>query len=620
MGAYHTELARIATERLSGLLTQARIVKQQTTIDPPLLVSELTTGDKPLLGPADADETHKTAIEVAAKNVFYAVTASTDIEDPAFVQIWNLLDILQYSGDRDQCLPHLVFLLIEELLDSQSIEGCRIVFNYLESRRENLIAKSSRNKDLVILRSCNELLRRLSRAEDAVFCGRVYIFLFQTFPLGDKSSVNLRGDFHVENVTTFEEYLKSSEAEDDSMNVDTEESIEPANEKAKLEQDIEPKESTPSTQERKPDTQDIDALYPVFWSLQHAFSNPTTLFEEANFKEFQKGLEATIDKFKEVPKVIQTSETEGKRGVKRRSSDDQDESATTFNPKYLTSRDLFKLELSDLAFQRHILVQALILIDFLSSLTEKSKQKPYYVKAQKAMQYTFTLGEQQAEWASGIKNTIANYLRDGPDGSFYYRMVDTVLSRDKNWVRWKMENCTPFTRDRVPTKEFLEAKSGAQKLADSNNILRPKRFGGLNLEFLSNTQGKKGLERLKRGNRFVVPNVDSYVKEVESIELDLEMVTSEQEKRDMEEEKANKTWRALRIASKDKLSSFDRLADGKNLERLFQPATTVEATGGEDSAPSGPEDRDAVPPEQHQSAEEQRADQRSQVTTGTAAE
>jgi hypothetical protein len=52
------------------------------------------------------------------------------------------------------------------------------------------------------------------------------------------------------------------------------------------------------------------------------------------------------------------------------------------------------LQLSDLAFQRHILVQALILLDFLLALTEKSKSKPLYQNAQKAMQYHFTLREE----------------------------------------------------------------------------------------------------------------------------------------------------------------------------------------------------------------------------------
>jgi THO complex subunit 1 len=175
--------------------------------------------------------------------------------------------------------------------------------------------------------------------------------------------------------------------------------------------------------------------------------------------------------------------------------------------------------LSDLAFQRHILVQALILIDFILSLTDKSKKKPYQINAQKALQYNFTLSEEdvsphdcsslcydklslrqgQAEWALGIKNTIATYLQDAPDGKFYYRMVDTVLSRDKNWVRWKMENCPPIIRDRVSTKALQDAKSGARRAFASK---RSKvNAMGLDLTFLSDVDGSSGLGRLKDADR-----------------------------------------------------------------------------------------------------------------------
>lgn len=40
----------------------------------------------------------------------------------------------------DICSAQLVLLLIEELLDSQSLAQCRTVFNFLESRREAIIA------------------------------------------------------------------------------------------------------------------------------------------------------------------------------------------------------------------------------------------------------------------------------------------------------------------------------------------------------------------------------------------------------------------------------------------------------------------------------------------------
>ena len=279
------------------------------------------------------------------------------------------------------CSPQLVLLLLEELLDSLSIEKCQIALGYLESRREVLIAVGrfrillldklirlqarSQSKDLVILRLCNELLRRLSRAEDPVFCGRVYIFLFRSFPLGDKSSVNLRGKFHTENVTTFEDFLAGSVPIEDEMQVDTSSSksdvkdgIPPGNERQADSNDPEnivkarvpatdsttwPKDDEKPPKNGKP-TMTVDELYPVFWSLQHLFSNPPQLFEELKFQEFQRGLEATLAKFKEVPTVIQAGDSARKVGTQSRPNDTHDQFASAFNPKYLTSRDLFKLE------------------------------------------------------------------------------------------------------------------------------------------------------------------------------------------------------------------------------------------------------------------------------------
>lgn len=51
----------------------------------------------------------------------------------------DILDVGLWMGPNvstEQCEPGLIFWLIEELLDSQTIDGCRKVFDYLESRRE----------------------------------------------------------------------------------------------------------------------------------------------------------------------------------------------------------------------------------------------------------------------------------------------------------------------------------------------------------------------------------------------------------------------------------------------------------------------------------------------------
>jgi THO complex subunit 1 len=224
------------------------------------------------------------------------------------------------------CDPALLFWLVEELLDSQTIAGCRKVFDFLESRRERITAKHFKQKKLVILRTCNELLRRLSRALDPAFCGRVFIFMFQSFPLGDKSSVNLRGEYHVENVTTFDEEVAvaDADADADKMDVDT---------------DAKPQKDKPL---------DPDALYPIFWSLQESFNQPKKLFDPAHFAAFKTGLEATMATFRSV-KPEQSSRAKEKPAeempcLKRKRDDVDDELASGFNPKYLTSRDLFKLE------------------------------------------------------------------------------------------------------------------------------------------------------------------------------------------------------------------------------------------------------------------------------------
>lgn len=279
----------------------------------------------------------------------------------------------------EQCEPGLIFWLIEELLDSQTIDGCRKVFDYLESRRErntkvcdNLVPylfmccsltipkKHFKQKSLVILRSCNELLRRLSRAEDTVFCGRVFIFLFQSFPLGDKSAVNLRGEYHTENVTTFDEDATHGSTKDDEMDIESS-NREDASAGAEAGADSQdPSQNSPkapklvvSRSDEKKETEetkiDLDSLYPMFWSLQAYFSAPTKAFDPQHFTTFKSGLEATLSTFRSIHMDMENSgatrtSEESRRYTKRKRTTDGPEIASSFNPKYLTSRDLFDLE------------------------------------------------------------------------------------------------------------------------------------------------------------------------------------------------------------------------------------------------------------------------------------
>lgn len=224
------------------------------------------------------------------------------------------------------------------MLDSQTISQCQKVIDFLESRRQRITARHFKQKHLVILRSCNELLRRLSRAEDTAFCGRVFIFMFQSFPLGDKSSVNLRGEYHIENVTAYDHTEPEAEESQDKMDVDKENKSQP---------------KAVSFDSHKPAPQDEavkpDALYPIFWSLQKEFSQPRKLFDASGLEGFKRGLEATLKTFKSVqdeqearpPKSADDHNGNLKR---KRETDGESGLSSAFNPKYLTSRDLFELE------------------------------------------------------------------------------------------------------------------------------------------------------------------------------------------------------------------------------------------------------------------------------------
>lgn len=431
-------------------------------------------------------------------------------------------------------------------------------------------------KHLIILRSCNELLRRLSRAEDTVFCGRVFIFLFQSFPLGDKSSVNLRGEFHLENVTVYDkDNMKSADAiKPMDIDVNPDQTASEAGTPAAAST---AKEETPGPGKEHPkiakddSPPDLDSLYPIFWAMQANFSYPIRLFQPENLTSFKESLSATLYCFQKVHSNILASTNrldESKRGVKRKRSGSGLEFSNSVNTKYLTNRDLFDLEVHDIAFRRHILVQALIILDFLLSLTTSARLK-LSDSMNKAVLYPFTLSEEDAAWALSTKASIASYLQqgNGNEGKFYYRMVDTVLSRDKNWVRWKADSCPSIDRPPVTVEEYLDAQQRLKKLCSKHPLPPPP--GAAELDFLSNNMS---LDILKDQVKLSIPTPETFYKGIKNDELDAEMGTPEEIKA-AKDAKQSKLWRALR-ASKTRFNLCERIDNGKNLEALLQENMT----------------------------------------------
>lgn len=136
------------TTEFQSALTTARDLKTHASVEPPLSASDyeehLSEIGKRVPG---KDETRtgsrSMVIEAAARNVLFSRIAISAINDADFVDVWNLLDLVQFCADKGYCEAGLTLRLIEELLDGQTIDGCRGVFDYLESRCERLVGVRS---------------------------------------------------------------------------------------------------------------------------------------------------------------------------------------------------------------------------------------------------------------------------------------------------------------------------------------------------------------------------------------------------------------------------------------------------------------------------------------------
>ena len=107
---------------------------------------------------------------------------------------------------------------MEEFVDCTVIEIGKLIFEYMQSRSTRLVEgfNPSKGKGPILLRTTNELKRRLSRETDAAFIGRIMIFISLLLPPWERSGVNLRGNYNVESITKYEEL----EQDENKMEVD----------------------------------------------------------------------------------------------------------------------------------------------------------------------------------------------------------------------------------------------------------------------------------------------------------------------------------------------------------------------------------------------------------------
>jgi THO complex subunit 1 len=254
------------------------------------------------------------------------------------------MELVIESVQQDMCSPLCPFLMMSDIFDTSTLQECEPFFHFVEKHvstwKNHIFFDKGKN---YLLRMCNDLLRRLSRSQNTIFCGRIQLFLAHLFPLEEKSGLNLVSQFNVDNRTTY----------------NTKSEVFPTRKKSEGEVGSEDGDSGEVKDDVKPATVDqiVDyALYRKFWSLQDFFNKPVKLFDKSAWKMFSSNLSAVI-------KVFESYKLDDVKFQKAPLTGTED----VYFAKYLTNEKLLDLQLNDTTFRRNILLQLLIVFQYLNA-------------------------------------------------------------------------------------------------------------------------------------------------------------------------------------------------------------------------------------------------------------
>lgn len=461
------------------------------------------------------------AIETTLRDILY------DICDQGVAEvdrITALLDAAVLLARRGKCSRDTPLQLLEEALDTRTVESCDRLFAWLEENRAGVTEKMGAG--LTLLRLCNELLRRLSKGRDNIFCGRILVFLSQVFPLSERSAVNRSGEYNTEKSLDVEEDDGDEPMEDGDGDDSSVESI-------------------------------AARIYRPLWSLQKVFTFPPSLKEIDVRDRFKAALTATVDAFAAVQKL---------NGDAERRAAEQPQVQSYFTPRHLKARELLPLELADVSFRRHICVQALIILDFLSLHGSKARSLP--AETSKSMQPTFKLRPEDETWLRRTEVHIQTLLlKSSPNGKRFLRTVRTALDEDRLWLLWKCRSCPSYERPPVSEEQLEQSRQTVAKMQRVKPAF-PHAMGNATLTRIWKQGGGWSHEELQKP--WSPPTLESYLEGMKRDDMDLEMATDPDEVEHLKAMRASKAWRAFRLCRQTDSSLFTAEVAGGNLEALLE--------------------------------------------------
>uniref|UniRef100_A0A8D3D121 THO complex 1 n=1 Tax=Scophthalmus maximus TaxID=52904 RepID=A0A8D3D121_SCOMX len=457
----------------------------------------------------------KTTLDQALRGVL----GDQIIERKASCDDYLSLIYLSIDGVKEGvCSATTPFILLGDVLDCLPLDQCDKIFSFVEENvsiwKSNSFYTAGKN---YLLRMCNDLLRRLSKSQNTVFCGRIQLFLARLFPLSEKSGLNLQSQFNLENITVFNKNeqestfgQKPAEEKEDGMEV----------EEGEMGEDDNP----------APCSIPIDYnLYRKFWTLQDYFRNPVQCYDKFSWMTFLKFSDETLAVFKSY-KLDDMQASKRKLEELRASGGEH-----VYFAKFLTSEKLMDLQLSDSNFRRHILLQYLILFQYLKGQVKFKSS-------------SCLLNDDQTTWIEETTKLVYQLLKEiPPDGDKFGTMLEHILNTEENWNTWKNEGCPSFVKERMvddkpkrPTRkrqapeDFL-GKGPDRKIFMGNDELT--RLWNLNQD---------NMEACRSESREFMPSLDEFFAEAIEQADPANMVEAEYKV----VRNPNYGWRALRLLSR----------------------------------------------------------------------
>ncbi|GAA49608.1 THO complex subunit 1 [Clonorchis sinensis] len=453
----------------------------------------------------------KPVIDVAFRSRMLELLSSHSLDE-----VKSLLKVGVAAALANICSAPTPFLLFSDVFNTKPISVCQELFGFMEETITTLkdvpLFASGRN---TLLRMCNDLLRRLSKSQNTVFCGQIQLFLSRLFPLDEKSGLNLMSNFNLDKETP---YNKTPD---------------PSIFKHQLSMDSSTEDPDEGETAAHPKSLEVDAnLYVKFWSLQDFFKIPTSCYDKAKWVTFRSNIETVLEIFSSI-KLSGSNE-----------GDASNTSGSSKFSKYLTSEkaiiprcsfQLLDLQLMDSSFRRYIMVQILVVFQYL--ITPTKFKTPDQV-----------LSEEQTEWLNRKRELILSLLSgnrktDSQHTDSFASTIGRILERETHWNSWKNEGCPSFVRPQE--KSPVETRKRRTNPLIDRAGAKIYRFGNKNLDKLWNVC-PDNLAACRDERRLFRPNLQSYFQDA-ILELD------PAEKVDEEYKSINKEewcWRSLRCLAR----------------------------------------------------------------------